>query len=462
MNNVSALKVPPHSIEMEQAVLGAILTVPYIVDDVIELLATENFYRPEHQTIFKACVDLIADNKAVDTLTVADRMKRTGNLREEELVYLADLASSTRGASNVKYYCKQIVDKSLERDLISVSNKVADSAYNGSDSTEDKLQAAQAQIMAIGEDRDKTDLVHVNRIAREVVEEIDRRCELGDGLIGLSTGFIDIDDKTGGFENGNLIVIAGRPSMGKTLFAMNIAEKAAIDGKFVQVFSLEMPRNDLLMRSYASVGSVFFNKIRKGTLGEEDWPGFNHAVAKLKDTDLWIDDTPMITTSQIRTRARRLQRKRNKKIDLIVVDYIQIMGDSPNKDTNTRISQISMNLKSIAKEFDCPVVAISQLNRKVDERKDKRPFMSDLRDSGAIEQDADIIMLVYRDEYYNPNSSFKGMAEVNIGKQRNGETGIVNLVAQLSYMRFRNFVGELPDQPPPDTGQFNFLDSDNS
>ena len=442
------LRVPPHNVELEQAVLGAVLTVDYVLGDVVDLVSPGDFYRLDHQLIYKTCIDLMDSNKVVDALTVVDRLQNIGSLEDAGgTEYLAELAGNSRGTANVKHYAEKIREKALERSLITAGMSAVDIGYNSDLSTDEKIQKAQAEIMAVGERLDKSDLVHVDVIAREVIAEIDRRAGLSDGIVGLSTGFADLDDMTCGFEDGNLIVIAGRPSMGKSLFSMNIAENVAMDNKFVLMFSLEMPRGTLLMRSYASIGGIFHNKLRKGTLDDAEWPLLNQAVAKIKSKKLWIDDSPMLTTSQLRTRARRIQRKQKQKIDLIIVDYIQIMGDVVDGNDTSRITFISRTLNAIATEFNCPLIAISQLNRGVDSRKSKRPFMSDLRDSGAIEQDADIIILMYRDEYYEDNSRFKGMAEAIIGKQRNGETGTVYLAAQLHYQRFRNFVGEVPNEP---------------
>lgn len=460
MSEVMALKTPPHNMEIEMAVIGALLTVPNTIDLIIDIASVDDFYSSLHQVIYKTCLSLHQSHKVVDTITVVDYLSSSNQLDAAGGVeYISDLATNNRGSANVTYYAYQIHNKALERRLIMVANKIADVAYSEIP-TDDKIQNAQSEIMAIGQKNTKSDLTGVNIISRNLVEEIDRRCQLGTDLVGLSSGFKDIDNKTYGYEPGNLIVLAGRPSMGKTTVAMNTVERAAIDGKFVLVFSLEMPKESLLMRCYSSIGNIHFAKLRKGRLNDEDWPNFNQVVGKLKDLDLYIDDTSMITTSQIRTRSRRLQRKVGKPIDLIMVDYIQIMGDRHNGNENNRISYITQNLKSISKEFDCPVMAISQLNRSVDDRKNKRPYMSDLKDSGAIEQDADIIIFMYRDEYYNPQSDKRGVAEAIIGKQRNGETGTVYLKSELEFMRFVDFDGEIPkDDYVTGSDSFDFLDS---
>lgn len=436
---MTALKVPPHSIELEQAVLGAILIDMEAIDHVADLLVPNDFYRLEHQEIYKVCLDLFTTNEKTDAMAVMEKLVSHGASDSQACVY--GLVEQMRGSANLKYYARQLKDKATERQILMQSHRVGDIAYQDIPTAE-KIQFAQQAMMEIGSAQDKNSLVDVNVVMQEAIDEIDYRCGLGSGLVGIPTGFKDLDEKLGGWEAGTMIIIAGRPSMGKSTIAMNTIENAIMQDKYVVNFNLEMPRKSLMIRTYASMGDIFHDQLRKGKLNDEDWPKLNSVVAKLKDRPLMIDDTPGLTTSQMRARLRRASRKRP--IDLIVVDYLQIMGDSVNGNDTSRITHISRQLKSLGKEFNAPIIVLSQLSRKVEERQNKRPIMSDLRESGAIEQDADVILFMYRDEYYNENSQFEGMAECIIGKQRNGPTGSIYLKSELAKMRFKDFEGQVP------------------
>jgi len=443
MNELTALKAPPHNIEVEFAIIGAILTDKEAMDEAIDFITAEMFYRPENRIMFEMCARESANNHAVDTVSIAEVLNNASLLDEVGgNEYLVEVVSNGRGTANLLHYFKLLKNKWLERELLRASYIASDVVYSSA-STEDKLHTAQVAIMAVGEDSYKSDLRPASEILIEAIKEIDKRANSAGSMVGISTGFIDIDKKTGGFEPGSLIIIAGRPSMGKTTLAMNIAEKAAITGKKSLFFSLEMPEQSIIMRSISSIGRVPHNKVRTGKLTDGEWDSVSKAAVKIKDSKLSIDDTSALTTSSLRAKVRRYTRRHGNP-DIIVVDYIQIMGDKVNGNDTSRITVISRNLKAIAKEFSCPLIALSQLNRGVESREDKRPRMSDLRDSGALEQDADIIMMMYRDEYYNEESNRKGIAECNITKQRNGQTGMVPLTSELQHVRFSNFIGTLP------------------
>ena len=447
-NHNPVLKAPPHSVELEQAVLSAVLSDPRAMDVVTDLISASDFYAPNNRLIYETSQNLFASGSAVDAITVADRLENSGDIENAGGVdYLAELGAGGRGLANLEYYASQVRDKALERKLILEANRIADLGYNSSEGASAKIEQAQAAFLAIGTKRDKTALVGMNQLLREALDEIDYRSGLGSGLVGMSTGFADLDKQTGGLEAGTMVVIAGRPSMGKSTIAMNIAEHAILNDKRVCVFNLEMPRKSLMLRTYSSVSGVFHEQLRKGRLNDDDWPKVNATVAKLKGKPLQIDDTPALTTSQLRARLRRAQHSGS--TDLIVLDYLQIMGDSNRNGDVSRVTEISRNLKAIGKEFECPIIVLSQLSRKVEERANKRPMMSDLRESGAIEQDADLILMMYRDEYYNAESQFKGIAEVIIGKQRNGPTGTIHLKSDLARMRFVDFEGEVPRYARP-------------
>lgn len=438
---MTELKLPPHSIEIEGSLIAGVLLDPTKLDDVADRVAAEDFYSAAHREIFQVITWLHTTGRPIDAGIVWDQCDQT--LVDGD--YLLNLIENSRGTANLAYYADQVRQKANLRRLIACGTAIQDIGFSAEKTAAEAIQEAQALIFDIGQDESK-DLLHIDEIGASVVREIEKRSE-SKGLCGMSTQFPSLDEKLMGLEPGNFVVIAGRPSMGKTTIAMNIAERSAVNGKFVVVFSLEMERESLVMRSYSALSDVHFAKLRRGALNDSDWPSLAKGAIKLKGKDLFIDDTPALTTSQIRSRCRRIQRKANKKIDLIVVDYIQIMGDTADGNDNARVTLISRNLKAIAKEFKCPLIALSQLNRGVEQRQNKRPTMSDLRDSGAVEQDADIIILMYRDEYYNEKTHLKNVAEAIIAKQRNGETGTVYLRSELEHMRFVDYSGDLPEKP---------------
>lgn len=431
-------------IESEQSVLGGLLIDPKAFDR-IDFLSESDFYREDHRVIYRNIALMLAERQPVDVVTVAESLKSAGVPEDYiGLAYLGELAMNTPSASNIKRYAEVVRNKRGLRDLLDASAQIAEIAQGESSlSAEERIDQAEGIIYALSMQREiQTEEAKViGSFLAEVVEDIQARFDNDGAIIGLPTGFIDLDEKTCGLQGGDLIIVAGRPSMGKTAFALNVAENvAANQGKPALVFSMEMSRKQLAERSLASLGGVSMNSIRSGKQIEFD--RLSHAVGKLHKAPLHIDDTPALTITQMRSRARRVSRKTG--LSLIVVDYIQLARGDIGKggSREQEVSSVSRGLKALAKEFNCPVIALSQLNRKVDDRADKRPMMSDLRDSGAIEQDADVILMMYRDEYYNPNSPDKGTAEIIIGKQRMGETGRVQVLFQGEFSRFKSLTAE--------------------
>jgi replicative DNA helicase len=442
----AALKVPPHSVEAEQSVLGGLMLDNDAWFDVAELVSATDFYRTPHQLIFDAMTALAADDQPIDAITVSERLASKGQLdKVGGLAYLGDLAENTPGASNVRAYGRIVREYSTLRQLIGAANRIAEASFAPEGrSSQDILDMAENEVFRIAEGRLKEGgpqkLVPLLSAA---VERVERLHATRSPITGVATGFDDLDRKTAGLQPSDLIIVAGRPSMGKTAFAMNVVEHAVMEGEgAVLVFSLEMPAEQLVMRILSSLGRIDQTRLRTGEMHEDDWPRFTSAVAQLKDKSLYIDDTPAISPNELRTRARRVSRESGG-LGLIVVDYLQLMRGSVSAENRTNeISEISRSLKAIAKEMRCPVVALSQLNRSLEQRTDKRPVMADLRESGAIEQDADVILFVYRDEVYHPDTADKGVAEIIIGKQRNGPIGSVRLAFIGNLTKFENLAPE--------------------
>jgi replicative DNA helicase len=440
--STAALKVPPHSVEAEQSVLGGLMLSDDAWFNVAEVVAGADFYRHSHQLIFQAMEDLAADDQPLDAVMVAERLQSKGLLEKAGgLAYLGELAESTPGASNVVAYARVVREYSTLRRLIGAANRIAESAFSPDGRPSgDLLDAAEQEIFAISEDRLKDGgPQRVVPLLSRTVDRIEKLYATRNPITGLATGFDDLDKKTAGLQPSDLVIVAGRPSMGKTSVAMNLAEHALMDSDAtVLVFSMEMPAEQLIMRMLSSLGRIDQTRLRTGEMHEDDWPRFTSAVSQLRDKKLFIDDTPALTPNDLRTRARRVARE-NGGLDLIIVDYLQLMRGSGNVENRTNeISEISRSLKAIAKEMRCPLVALSQLNRSLENRTDKRPVMADLRESGAIEQDADVILFVYRDEVYNPESEAKGTAELIISKQRNGPIGMVRLSFIGNLTKFEN------------------------
>lgn len=438
------LKVPPHSIDAEQAVLGGLMLENKAWDQIADKLVEKHFYRRDHQLIFRAMVKLMAENKPLDVITVSEALQQL-ELHDEVggLAYLGELAKNTPSAANIGAYAEIVYERAILRELISVGTLITEAAFDpqGRASLE-ILDEAEKKVFDIAEQGSRgSGPEGIRGIVSRAIDNIEKRFHDNNPVTGVATGFADFDRLTSGMQPGDLVIVAGRPSMGKTLLGMNIAEHAAIRSqKSVLVFSMEMPGESLAMRMLSSLGRIDQNKLRTGRLVEEDWTRLTSAVALLSNAKLYIDETPALTPMEMRARARRVARERDQ-LGLIVVDYLQLMRGSANNDNRTaEISEISRSLKQLAKELRVPIVALSQLNRSLEQRPNKRPVMSDLRESGAIEQDADLIVFIYRDEVYNEDSPDKGTAEIIIGKQRNGPIGTVRLTFMGQYARFENFM----------------------
>ncbi|WP_075066942.1 replicative DNA helicase [Candidatus Berkiella aquae] len=437
------LKVPPHSVDAEQAVLGGLMLDNKAWDQIADKLVEKHFYRRDHQLIFRAMVKLMSENKPLDVITVSEVLQQL-EMHDEVggLAYLGELAKNTPSAANIGAYAEIVYERAILRELISVGTLITESAFDpqGRASLE-ILDEAEKKVFDISEQGSRgSGPEGIRGIVSKAIDNIEKRFHDNNPVTGIATGFADFDRLTTGMQEGDLVIVAGRPSMGKTLLGMNIAEHAAIRSqKAVLVFSMEMPGESLAMRMLSSIGRIDQNKLRTGRLVEEDWTRLTSAVSLLSNAKLYIDETPALTPMEMRTRARRVARERDG-LGLIVVDYLQLMRGSSTTDNRTaEISEISRSLKQLAKELRVPVVALSQLNRSLEQRPNKRPVMSDLRESGAIEQDADLIVFIYRDEVYNEDSPDKGTAEIIIGKQRNGPIGTVRLTFMGQYARFENF-----------------------
>lgn len=410
-------------------------------DNISGSLAAEDFYRSDHRIIYRVMADLVEKNHPLDIITISEALEGIGELENVGgLAYISDLASSTPTASNIHAYAQIVRERSTVRSLISVAHEIADSGFNPDGRNSATLiDEAESKVFKISDDRPSSGGPEsVRPLLTRAVERIDVLFQTKGALTGISSGFRDIDEMTSGLQPADLIIVAGRPSMGKTSFMMNIAESAAISGESpVLVFSMEMPSDSLVLRMLSSLGRIDQTKIRTGQLGDDDWPRLTSAVTLLNDKPLFIDDTAALSPNEIRSRARRVAREHGK-LGMILLDYIQLMQVSGTTENRAgEISEISRSLKSIAKEFDCPVIAGSQLNRSLEQRPDKRPIMSDLRESGAIEQDADVIMAIYRDEVYHEDAE-KGIAEIIILKQRNGPIGRKKLAFVGQYTKFED------------------------
>ncbi len=454
---LDSLKLPPHSIEAEQSVIGGLLLENEALDKIADILRAADFYQHDHKTIFQHIAKLIERNRPADIVTVAESLENTAELSSiGGIAYLGALAQNTPTAANIRRYAEIVRERAVMRQLVSVGSDIAESAYNpnGRDAQQ-LLDEAEAKIFQIAEGGQKSSqgFQDIKELLPQVAERIDMlfsRDSQSD-VTGIPTGFSDLDSMTSGLQPGDLVIVAGRPSMGKTAFSLNIAENVALDtGLPVAVFSMEMASTQLAMRMIGSVGRLDQHRMRTGRLEDEDWEKLTTALGKLNEAPIFIDEGAGLSSFDVRARARRLHRQTGK-LGLIVIDYLQLMAAPAGKQGENRateISEISRSLKALAKELDVPVIALSQLNRSVEQRPDKRPVMSDLRESGAIEQDADLILFIYRDEVYNPDSTDKGTAEIIIGKQRNGPIGRVRLTFIGANTRFENHAnaGYMPDE----------------
>ena len=442
----AALRVPPHSVEAEQSVLGGLLLDNNAFDRVADLLREEDFYRFDHRLIWQQIARLIERGHPADVVTVFESLKGVGKADDAGgLAYLNALAQETPSAANIRRYGEIVRDRAILRHLISTADEIATTALNpqGKD-TRQILDEAESKVFQISEEgsRGSTGFQPLQALLSQVVERVDQLYSAGNAsdVTGVPTGYTDLDSKTSGLQPGDLVIVAGRPSMGKTALALNIGEHVAIDqGLPVAVFSMEMGATQLAMRLLCSTGRLDQQRLRTGRLVDDDWPRLTSAIQKMQDAQLHIDETPALNALELRARARRLSRQCGQ-LGLVIVDYLQLMGaTSSGENRATEISEISRSLKALAKELKCPVIALSQLNRSLEQRPNKRPVMSDLRESGAIEQDADVILFIYRDEVYNPESQDKGTAEIIIGKQRNGPIGTVRLTFVGQYTKFENY-----------------------
>ena len=438
-----AIRVPPHSVEAEQAVLGGALIDNDAWDRIVGILTSAHFYRNDHRVVFDAVSDLCDGGQPCDAVTVAERLDRNGQLESSGgLAYLAELAENTPSAANIVAYAEIVRERAVLRELIRVGTEIAESAFRpqGRGALE-LLDDAERRIFEIAEKgrAGRRASTAIKDVLSDVVERIDELSRQENPITGVPTGFSDLDQMTAGLQRGDLVIVAGRPSMGKTAFAMNIVEEAAIRDKLsVIVFSMEMPAEQLTMRMLSSLGRIDQQKVRTGRLGPDDWPRLTSQVALLNNTNIFIVDDSALTPTELHARCRRLKREHG--IDLVVIDYLQLMYVPGTRENRaTEISEISRSLKALAKELMVPVVACSQLNRRLEERQNKRPVMSDLRESGAIEQDADLILFIYRDEVYNEESKDKGKAEIIVGKQRNGPIGKIDLAFLGRYARFEDY-----------------------
>ncbi len=441
--STDALKVPPQSIEAEQSVLGGLLLENQSWDRIADIVTADDFYRREHRIIFNSISALCGESSPADVVTVSEWLERSGELEAAGgLVYLGSLANNTPSAANIVAYAAIVRESSVMRELARAASDIGNAVYTPEGrSANELLDLAEKRIFDISEKGHRRgEFQPLNTLLSKAVDRIDELFRSKSSITGVATGFTDLDEMTSGLQNSDLIIIAGRPSMGKTSLAMNMAENAAVGHKIpVAVFSMEMPGTQLALRMMASLGRINAHRVRTGKLDDDDWPRLTSAVSLLNDAPIFIDDTPALTPMELRARARRLKREHG--LGLIIIDYLQLMQSTERMEENraTEISNITRALKGLAKELEVPVIAMSQLNRSVESRTDKRPVMSDLRESGAIEQDADVILFIYRDEVYNKDSPVKGTADIIIGKQRNGPIGDVRLTFLGEYTRFENY-----------------------
>jgi replicative DNA helicase len=463
MKDEQFFKTPPHSIEAEQSVIGGLMLDNEKLDDVSIQLQETDFYTQQHQVLYKAILELRQQSRPFDLVTIIEKLESIGKLDDSGgKEYLIDLVTNTAGASNIKFYAEIVREKFILRSLIKASNEISEAGYfSQGKNTREVLDIAESKIMAIaehsfGQQREYQDM---QTLLNDAVSTIDQRYNSDGSITGLATNLSEIDEITSGLQNGDLIIVAGRPSMGKTTLAMNVVENVAIKSKAnVAVFSMEMPAEQLVLRMISSVGRIDAERVRTGKLEPEDFGQLNVAVTQLSQTKVFIDDSPALTINDLRARARRIDKdirdnqykealeagvdspeQQVSGLGLIVIDYLQLMrGSVQTENRVNEISEISRGLKTLAKELNAPVVALSQLSRNLEQRPDKRPKMADLRESGAIEQDADLIIFIYRDEVYNPDSSDKGTAEIILAKHRNGSLATIRLTFIGRYTKFEN------------------------
>lgn len=437
-------RIPPHSVESEQSILGSILLDKEAIITVTETIKPEDFYKEAHKIIYECMMKLNNKNEPIDLITLTEELKKQGHLEDiGGISYITSLSTIVPTTSNVKYYADIVKEKSVLRKLIRVSNDILNLGYDSSIKVEDILEKAEKQIFDISQEKSSEDFQTINSVLMDTYDMIEKLYTNKEDITGITTGFDDLNKKTNGLQRTDLILVAARPAMGKTAFSLNLVQNAALKGDAsVAVFSLEMSKEQLVQRMLSAQSHVELKKIKTGNLDENDWPRIIDAMSVLSNANIYIDDTPGIKIGELRSKCRKL--KIEKGLDLILIDYLQLMeGDGGNESRQQEISKISRSLKIIAKELNCPVVALSQLSRAPEQRSDHRPMLSDLRESGAIEQDADIVMFLYRDEYYHPDSERKNIGEIIIAKNRHGETGSVELVWLGEIQKFANKAREM-------------------
>jgi replicative DNA helicase len=442
----AALRLPPHSMEAEQSLLGGLMLAHHAWDQVADVVSADDFYRNDHRLIFSAIDTLMERDQPPDAVTVSEHLERQGELATAGgLDYLAQLVQDTPSAANIRAYAQIVRERAMLRGLIEIGGNIAASAHDSEGRTvEELVDLAEQQVFDIADrgQRSGQGFKPLKEVVSQTVDRLDILSRSEGQITGIPTGFTEMDEKTAGLQRGDLIVIAGRPSMGKTSLALNIAENAAIGHQIpTAIFSMEMSAEQLSFRMIGSIGRVSQTHLKTGNLTDDDWARVNSAVSMMSNAPIFIDDAPSLTPTEVRARARRLKRRHD--LGLIIVDYLQLMQVAGTKENRaTEISEISRSLKALAREVNVAVIALSQLNRSVEQRTDKRPVMSDLRDSGAIEQDADVIFFIYRDELYDRDTPRKGIADIIIGKQRNGPTGEFRLTFMGEFTKFENLVAE--------------------
>ena len=432
-------RIPPHSVEAEQSVLGSMILDREAIVSSIEVLRAEDFYQQAHSEIYESITNIFAKDEPVDLITLSEELKKRNTLESiGGIMYIANLSEGVSTTANIKYYCEIVEEKSTLRKLIKASNEIIAQGYDDEENIENIVEDAEKRIFDITQKRNHDGLEPIKTVLLDSFTKIEQLSQSSGGITGLTTGFIDLDNKTSGMQKSDLILVAARPAMGKTAFSLNVVTNAALQGQgSVAFFSLEMSKEQLVQRMLSSESHVELQKIINGELTEDDWPKLVSSMGPLSQAGIYIDDTPGVTLRELKAKCRKL--KIEKGLDLVMIDYLQLMsGEGREENRQQEISKISRGLKGLAKEMDCPVVALSQLSRAPEMRTDHRPILSDLRESGAIEQDADIVMFLYRDEYYHEDSDKKNIGEVIIAKHRNGPTGTVELVFMGQFTKFLN------------------------
>ncbi len=432
-------KVMPQNTEAERAVLSAMFFDREAIYEVTQILKAEDFYRQDHAVLFQTIIELTEKGQPVDLITVTNRLQQEGNVEKAGgITYLAQINGESYTASNLVYYANIVKEKAMLRELIRVTTNLSNRGYQASEEADALLDDAERMIMELSQDKVRKGLTPISGVIDETIARLEYLYNKKDGLTGLTSGFVDLDKVTSGWQNSDFVIIAARPAMGKTAFCLNMAQNAAIEsGRPVAVFSLEMSKEQLVQRMVSSAAELDQQKLRTGRLQEEDWATLVSAVGPLADAPIYLDDTPAVSVRDIRAKCRRL--KVEKDLALVIIDYLQLMsGNGRSESRQQEVSQISRSLKALARELNVPIIALSQLSRSAEQSADKKPSLSHLRESGSLEQDADIVMFIHRDEYYNPDSEKKGIAEIIIAKHRNGATGTVELSFRKEFVKFGN------------------------